>query len=135
MREIFNIAASVLGLFISVGTVITVTFPSLREKLKTKLFAPQKTEEEIRAIRSLLEEHVLGDADLKKEFELQREVDLCVLRDLITGMYYKRLGEKKIHVYELEDVSALHDLYQKRGGNSYVHNLYRQMAKEWEVIK
>jgi hypothetical protein len=135
MREIFNLFASVFGLFISLGTVITVTFPNLREKIKEKLFASEKTKEEICAIRSLLEEHVLGDADLKKEFELQREVDLCVLRDLITGMYYKRLGEKKIHMYELEDVSALHDLYQKRGGNSYVHNLYRQMAKEWEVIK
>lgn len=135
MREFFNAFASIVGLIISIGTVITVTFPNLRNKIKHKLFSTEKTKEEICAIRELLEEHVSGHADLKKEFEIQREVDLCVLRDLITGMYYKRLGEKKIHLYELEDVSALHDLYQKRGGNSYVHNLYRQMSKEWEVIK
>lgn len=135
MRGFLNGFSSILGLVISLGTILTVTFPNLRNKLKEKLFSLDHTKEEIRAIRKLLEEHVSGDAEFKKEFELQREVDLCVLRDLITGMYYKRLGEKKIHMYELENVSALHDLYQKRGGNSYVHNLYRQMAKDWEVIE
>ncbi len=135
MREFMGVFASLLGLLISLGTVLTVTIPNLREKIKSLLFGTDQTKEEMRAIRALLEEHVAGDADLKKELMLQREVDLCVLRDLITGMYYKHLHEKKIHMYELEDVSALHDLYQKRGGNSYVHSLYRQMSKEWEVIR
>lgn len=126
---------SLLGIFISFGTVVTVTVPALRNKLKQSLFSVEDTQGQIRAIHQLLEEHVAQDAQRRKESELQKEVDLCVLRDLITAIYFRRVDEKKIHSYELEDASCLHDLYRRRGGNSYVHSLYRQMSEEWEVIK
>ena len=126
---------SFLGILISFGTLLTVTVPALRNKLKQWLFQREETDAQVRVIRKLLEEHVAQDADLRAELALQKEVDLCVLRDLITGIYFRRVQEKKIHAYELEDASALHDLYQRRGGNSYVHALYRQMSKEWDVIQ
>ena len=133
--SLVNAAGAVIGVLISLGTLLTVTVPSLRNKLKRRLLHGEETEKEMRAIRLLLEEHVAKDAALQEELLLQKEVDLCVLRDLITGIYFRRAKEKKIHAYELEDASALHDLYKKRGGNSYVHTLYRQMAKEWELIQ
>ena len=64
----------------------------------------------------------------------QKEVDLCVLRNLITGIYYQYAAQKKIPLYALRDVSALHDLYHRRGGNSYEGILFRRMTREWEVI-
>lgn len=124
-----------LGIAVSAGTVITVTVPALRNKLKQRLFQNEKQTKELGRVTELLEELVSKEALRQKEDALQREVDLCILRDLITAIYYRRLGEKKIHAYELEDVSALHDLYRKRGGNSYVHTLYEQMSGEWEVIR
>ena len=133
--KILTVLGSFLGIIISIGTVITVTVPALRNKLKKRLLRGEEMEREVRAIRRLLEEHMSQDADLREELSLQKEVDLCVLRDLITGIYFRRAKEKRIHVYELEDVSALHELYRKRGGNSYVNTLYRQMTKEWELTQ
>ena len=124
----------VLSVFVSVGTLLTVTVPALRNKLKEGLFRRENLEDKVQVIHRILEEHVKGDRERKEEIALQREVDLCVLRDLITGIYYRSLPEKKLHSYEWEDASALHDLYCKRGGNSYVHSLYAQMSTEWEII-
>lgn len=129
----WEIVGKVLSLVISFGTLFTVTVPALRNKLKKSLFSKEDTAKQIQVIYRLLEDHVKGDEERKEEIALQREVDLCVLRDLITGIYYRSLPEKKLHSYEWEDASALHDLYCKRGGNSYVHSLYTQMSQEWEI--
>ena len=127
--------SSALSILIGIGTVLTVTIPNLRHKLKQAFFGGTAEKKEVVQIRKILEEHVAKDSKREAEAVLQREVDLCVLRDLITAIYYRRLEEKKIHIYELEDVSALHDLYLRRGGNSYVSGLYRQMSREWTIIK
>ena len=129
-----SLLGSVLGILISLGTLVTVTVPALRNKLKKRLFYGEELKGELHSLRALLEEHVAREAQLRDEMTLQKEVDLCVLRDLITGIYFRRVKERKIHAHELEDVSALYDLYRKRGGNSYVHTVYRQMTKEWELI-
>lgn len=126
-----------LGIALSVGTLLTATLPSLRTKLGNwlgRISGTGSLRGEISEIRLLLKEHVGQDETKKKELELQKEVDRCVLRDLITNIYYKYLDEKKIPIYELEDAAALHELYRKRGGNSYVQHIYRQMTEDWEVI-
>ncbi|MBE6713399.1 MAG: hypothetical protein E7580_07780 [Ruminococcaceae bacterium] len=133
--KLITILGTLTGVLISLGTLVTVTVPALRNKLKKGLLRGEETERELRAIRLLLEEHVAKDEELREELALQKEVDLCVLRDLITGIYFRRAKEKRIHTYELEDASALHDLYRRRGGNSYVHTLYGQMTGEWEIIQ
>jgi len=133
--KLITILGTLTGVLISLGTLVTVTVPALRNKLKKGLLRGEETERELRAIRLLLEEHVAKDEELRGELALQKEVDLCVLRDLITGIYFRRAKEKRIHTYELEDASALHDLYRRRGGNSYVHTLYGQMTGEWEIIQ
>ena len=60
-------------------------------------------------------------------------VDCCVLRDLITEIYYRYAKEKKIPVYVMQDLSSLYSLYRKCGGNSYVQGLMREIREEWEV--
>lgn len=119
---------------ISLGTVLTVTLPKLALWLKEKLTKGETVDAQIKKIRSLLEEHVAEDRRRSEEWELQKELDLCVLRDLITGIYYQYVNEKKIPIYAFEDVMALNDLYHKRGGNSYVKNLIVQISEEWEIV-
>ena len=97
--KLLSILGTVLGILISTGTLITVTVPALRNKLKQRLFQSRELEEELRAIRRLLEEHIKQDAALREEIALQKEVDLCVLRDLITGIYFRRAKDRKIHAY------------------------------------
>lgn len=135
MTEWMKDGASLLALLISLGTVVTVTIPALRRKLGEFFLKDDTTKEEILRIRNMLDAHVAQDREKKSEMGLQREVDRCVLRDLITNIYYKYAKEKKIPVYALEDANALFELYAKRGGNSYVKSLIRQMTEEWEVIR
>lgn len=123
-----------LSIVISAGTLICVTVPGLRTALKKALTRHENTREEICKVRSLLEKHVSEDLFKKEELQLQREVDRCVLRDLITSIYYRYSKEKKIPVYAMEDVTALYELYVKRGGNSYVQSLMRQILEEWDII-
>lgn len=125
--------AWILSLVISVGTVLTVTLPRLGAWLKEKLFREEGLDAQIKTIRTLLEEHIAEDRMRSEEWELQKEVDRCVLRDLITGIYYKYKEEKRIPVYAFEDVMSLNDLYRKRGGNSYVKDLVVQM-RGWEKV-
>lgn len=123
-----------LSTVISLGTVLTVTLPKLALWLKEKLTRGESQDTQIKKIRALLEEHVAEDRRRSEERELQKEVDLCVLRDLITGIYYQYVKEKKIPIYAFEDVMALNDLYHKKGGNSYVKNLIVQISEEWEIV-
>ncbi len=127
--------AGVLSLMISLGTVLTVTLPSLRRKLGEWIWKEDLARSEMGLIREMLEEHVAQDQERKKEYRLQRKVDLCVLRDLITGIYYRYAKEKRIPVYALEDATALYELYCKLGGNSYVKTLFRQMTEDWDVLQ
>ncbi|MBR2616151.1 MAG: hypothetical protein IKC69_05685 [Clostridia bacterium] len=130
MRGYFENAALILGLVISFGTVLTVTLPALKGKWKKR----SSLRERLESLYALVERHVAEDEVRGEEMKLQRAVDLCVLRDLITHTYYQYAEEKRIPVYALEDVTALFELYEKRGGNSYVQSLVRQILEEWEVV-
>lgn len=133
MEQIKNLAV-VLGIVISLGSVFTVTLPGVRGKIKERLTRYDALWDEMRQLRRLLEAHVQNDTLRETDDAIQREVDVCVLRDLITTIYYNYAKEKKIPVFAMEDVSALYRLYEKRGGNSYVQVLMRQITEEWEVV-
>ena len=134
METVKNIT-SILTLIVSLATVFTVSLPGFRRKLGEVLLKGDAAREEMRCIRKMLETQVAEDQKKKEEMKLQREVDLCVLRDLITGIYYQYVKEKTIPIYALENANALYDLYRKRGGNSYVKALVVQMTEEWDVVK
>ena len=135
--RIVQFIAQILGLVSAVGAIITVTLPALRRKTAAgliRLAGLQETAADMAKIRQILEKHVAADELRQKEMQQQKEVDICVLRNLITGIYYQYAPKKKIPLYALRDVSALHDLYHRRGGNSYEGILFRRMTREWEVV-
>jgi hypothetical protein len=137
MTAAFQLTSLILSLFLSMGTLLTVTLPSLRAKVSealAKLCGSKSLEKELKELRLLLESHVSEDRIKKEELTLQKEVDKCVLRDLITGIYYQYASAKAIPMYQLENVMALYELYVKRGGNSYVQHLFCQMTEEWTVL-
>lgn len=123
--------AAIFGAVISLGTLLTVTLPRLRKgagRILVRLSGKKSMVEELGEMRGMLEKLLL-------DREIQKEVDLCVLRDLITAIYYKRAEHKSLRRFELEDLCSLYELYIRRGGNSYVHTLYEQMTREWDVEK
>lgn len=129
-----QVISSLLGIGVSLGTLLFVTLPKGRDMLLNFLTRDNKLKQEISSVSQMLREHTSEDGKKKEEARLQKEVDRCVLRSLITSIYYCYAKEKKIPVYAMEDVAALYELYKKRGGNSYVQSLMRQILEEWEVI-
>lgn len=134
MMVLIRDVSAVIGCLVSLGTLVCVSLPSIRKKLVSVLTRRESENERLEQIFGILETLSQGEKERKEEQRIQQEVDLCVLRDLITGVYYKYAKEKKIPVYAMENVSQLYTLYRKRGGNSYVKTLFRQMAEEWDVI-
>ena len=137
MKEFLEQLSLGIGLLGTLGSLITVTVPALRSRLTLclrRLCGSEETKKELQRLQATLADHAAVDQIRQSEADLQTEVDCCILRDLITGIYYKYAEEKALPVYELEDVTALHEMYCKRGGNSYVNRLFRQMTEEWKVL-
>lgn len=126
--------SALIGCFVSLGTLICVSLPNLRKRMVSALTRREEENEKLERIFDMLEALAAEEKASEEERKLQREVDLCVLRDLITTTYYQYAKEKRIPVFAMENVTELYSLYRKRGGNSYVKMLFRQMAEEWEVI-
>lgn len=128
METLKNISV-ILGLLVSLGTIICITIPNIRIKIGSAFLRKQKVEKDaelLYEIKDLLDEHIAADS-------AKSEAMKCLLRDSITGIYYKHLKEGELHAYELEDLTHLYDSYKKLGGNSYVENIYKQMTEEWTV--
>ena len=135
-KDIIGIIGSIAGLFVTFGVILCTTIPAIRNKIKESILADQKVdniEKQLEEVVALLEKQQREDEMLKADLELQREADLCLVRDRITHIYYKNLKSKTIKTYELENLSKLFNLYQKLGGNSYVQDIVRIMKDEWDI--
>lgn len=62
----------------------------------------------------------------------QRDVDLAILRNTITTIYYNHLEDKKLAAYEKEALLKMFEAYKGWGGNSYVYTIIEEM-KNWDV--
>ena len=93
--------SAVIGCAVSFGTLVCVSLPSLRKKLVLILTRREEQNERLRQIFDMLEVLSQGEKERREEQKIQQEVDLCVLRDLITGVYYKYAKDK---LYEIKDL-------------------------------
>lgn len=136
LKDIVGIVGSIAGLFVTFGVILCTTIPAIRNKIKNSILEDQKVdniEKQLEEVVALLEKQQREDETLRADLQLQREADLCLVRDRITHIYYKNLKSKTIKTYELENLSKLFTLYQKLGGNSYVQDIVRIMKDEWDV--
>lgn len=56
----------------------------------------------------------------------------CLLRDEIQRTYYHHIDTKTLPRYSKESMLSCYEAYQALGGNSFVHDLVKEM-REWEV--
>lgn len=70
----------------------------------------------------------------KQEREDNRETSRCVLRNMITGIYYRNKNNRTIDQYEYEDLEHLYSQYKKLGGNSFVDKIWNDV-QSWEVTR
>lgn len=61
-----------------------------------------------------------------------RETDRCLLRDRITGIYYKHYQEREMRLYEYENLEKLYKQYKQLGGNSFIDKVWEEV-QEWKI--
>ena len=124
MLDFIKDAAAVIGFILSAAALLTLIIKPLRGRVAKAL-----------KLKALLDSQLLDEETRRTEARLNREALKCLLRDDIVRLYYKRLPEKKLHAYELENITALYDTYILFGGNSFVREIYRKMSTEWQIEK
>lgn len=126
--------ASIVGLIISIATVITL-FSGFGRKFIKKTFKENTSDiieannkqnkdiEEIKAITIKLYE----DSEVLKEASRQQ------LRNIIKNIYYKYNESKIIPLYERKTADATYKIYNEGlNGNSYTELLYKEIVK-WDI--
>ncbi len=124
MLDFIKDAGAVTAFVVSAVTLLTIIIKPLRTRVARAL-----------RLKALLDSQLADEESRKTEARLNREALKCLLRDDIVRLYYKRLPEKKLHAYELENITAIYDTYILLGGNSFVREIYRKMSTEWQIEK
>ncbi len=70
----------------------------------------------------------------KKEQKIQSLALQSLLRNNILKIYYKYKDNKKIPLYELDNVKSLHSEYNALKGNGVIEKVMEDIAK-WEVVR
>lgn len=103
-----------------------------KEFEEEKALAAQSRQEFTEALEKISNNMDEGFAEMRKNFEKNKQTSLVELRHSITEIYYKYCEEKSFSHNVKEDVCSLYAQYKDLGGNSYVHEIYNEMM-EWEV--
>lgn len=70
----------------------------------------------------------------KEKADVRNKTYTCMLRSMITGVYYKYRDTKKIPEYEFENLEQLYKQYKMLGGNSFVEKIWSEI-QNWTVIR
>lgn len=83
-----------------------------------------------------LREWFFGRRKKKKQEEeeenLQREVIRCLLRDAILRIYNEHSADKKLSLFDYQNLDMLHAAYKKEDGNSFVDHIWDEIQREWD---
>lgn len=69
----------------------------------------------------------------EEEENLQREVIRCLLRDAILRIYNEHSADKKLNLFDYQNLDMLHTAYKKEDGNSFVDHIWDEIQNEWDT--
>lgn len=111
-----------------IGAIIAIN-KKCRQKIKDVIIRNSNTNEITKDI-----EVIKNDMDkIIKKKEKSDIAVMALLRNEITGIYYKNLESKKLKSYEKENMTRLYDAYTGLGGNSYIKTLVDDEMKHWST--
>ena len=87
----------------------------------------------IEELMTLMQDHVNKDKEKAEITRILLSSDRDIIRCQITEIYYHYCTEKKLPVYERENLVYLQERYIQLEGNSYIKTIYEAMMK-WEVV-
>ena len=102
-----NVIVALIG---AVASIVTVVINA------------RKTRSEVRDTTKQLKE------DIDKQ---QNETIVLSLKNNIQGVYAMYRGERAIPLAVWSGICEMYDDYTKRGGNTYIHDLFDEM-KQWD---
>lgn len=74
------------------------------------------------------------EAREKEKADVRNKTYTCMLRSMITSVYYKYRVTKQIPEYEFENLEQLYTQYKMLGGNSFVEKIWSEV-QGWKVIR
>ena len=74
------------------------------------------------------------EAREKEKADVRNKTYTCMLRSMITSVYYKYRDTKQIPEYEFENLEQLYTQYKMLGGNSFVEKIWSE-GQGWRVIR
>ena len=74
------------------------------------------------------------EAREKEKADVRNKTYTCMLRSMITSVYYKYRDTKQIPEYEFENLEQLYTQYKMLGGNSFVEKIWSEV-QGWKVIR
>lgn len=140
--ENLPVASWILGLSSLIGAITAILAAVLGLSKKARAWAKKivrkdTNADEIKAeldnIHNELRSIQTAVDAITQENSRQRDVDLAVLRNTITTIYYSHLTDKKLAAYEKEALMKMYEAYTGWGGNSYVVTIVQEM-KNWDVV-
>ena len=72
--------------------------------------------------------------NILSELNKSKQNDLCMIRHMITQIYYANMGSPTMHSREKEDMEFLYSRYEAMGGNSYVKQIVNEMRNKETVV-
>ena len=142
MLVLFKTICEYLNVVIVLSTAGTILIKPIRKFVIKKIKEVSDTEQRNKVDEDILQmlkdqQEVLqamrDDIDKLKENDGKRDTtDVCILRNMITNIYYTHLATKRLPIYTRENLVYLFEEYDKKHGNSYVRHLYAEMM-EWDI--
>lgn len=128
---IFETIGSIVGVLVTLITFFALIskrpIASLRKVIR----------EESKAANTDLKDEIVGISNKLGEIEDKQQssdqVNLAILRNTITHIYFKYKDDKRIPHYEKENVLYLFEQYEQLKGNSYVHSIVDEI-RTWDEI-
>lgn len=137
--DIIKCIAEYAGYTITVITLITLLSKNIRSALFSFInhkINDDKSKEQFNDLLNAISEIKAEVGEIKVEIQCQRDKDIdevesikCILRHILTGLYYKYTSEGSIPALERENVTFLYNAYDSLKGNSYVKQCYDELMK------
>lgn len=132
--EIVKDIAAIVGLFISITTLISLCTKGGRAAIK-RMFNKHTSDirEENKLQTSDITEIKSTLKDLQDVIAALEEVSCQRCRDTIKNIYYRYCKEERIPLYERKTADYTYKIYhEKFNGNSYAALLYKEICK-WSI--
>lgn len=121
-----------VGGFVSPMLVIITFLTMIIKPLRVKLIGWVKRTTKSDENEVWLVELRVAVQEIKNMMVVQCDAAQALLRDSICKLYYEYRSEKKLPLYEKENLIQLYDKYHNLKGNHFVDYLYTEMLK-WDV--